>query len=428
MQFQRITLLMLGVFLCCMSSAIAREVTISPMVGGYVFENNLGLKNSPVYTLGLGLNFDQHWSVEGSGDYVETERDGSSTKYNFYSGRIGVLYHFNPVENLTPYVMAGAGALRIDGDDDGQFTYALGAKLDVSDDVALRFEARHVVGIDIDSDHDINDTYNQFAITAGLTFKFGELPATADQYESQAGEVFGAEPASQSQPIVAPLAVPAAVTPAEDSDNDGVIDVLDRCPVTPHGTSVDSEGCPATIKFVDSDDDGVSDALDACSDTPVDVAVDIRGCPLADTDGDGISDVHDNCPGTDSQYTVDEYGCPVLTDNVKTASLVIEYATSQTGFSEEAARELKLLAAKVMSTDQGRLVVEGHTDSVGGENQNLKLSQDRAEKVRQALIKDFDVPENRVVAKGRGPFDPVADNNTQAGRQQNRRVVVRYEP
>lgn len=67
------------------------------------------------------------------------------------------------------------------------------------------------------------------------------------------------------------------------------------------------------------------------------------------------------------------------------------------------------------------LQVEGHTDAVGGAAANRKLSTERAEAVRTYLVKQG-VAKTRLVAKGFGPDKPIAGNDTDAGREQNRRV------
>jgi OOP family OmpA-OmpF porin len=69
-------------------------------------------------------------------------------------------------------------------------------------------------------------------------------------------------------------------------------------------------------------------------------------------------------------------------------------------------------------------VIEGHTDSVGNDDYNLKLSQRRADAVRQYLL-DKGVAGARLEAKGFGESQPVADNKTVEGRAQNRRVILR---
>jgi OmpA-OmpF porin, OOP family len=67
--------------------------------------------------------------------------------------------------------------------------------------------------------------------------------------------------------------------------------------------------------------------------------------------------------------------------------------------------------------------IGGHTDSVGDDETNLRLSQSRAEAVKAYLVSK-DISPSRVVAKGYGESKPVASNNTPEGRQQNRRTEV----
>ena len=80
---------------------------------------------------------------------------------------------------------------------------------------------------------------------------------------------------------------------------------------------------------------------------------------------------------------------------------------------------------KVMEL-KNTLVIEiaGHTDNVGSYESNIKLSQDRANAVRNYLIKN-NISNERIFAKGYGYTQPVADNSTEKGRQQNRRTEVR---
>jgi OOP family OmpA-OmpF porin len=93
-----------------------------------------------------------------------------------------------------------------------------------------------------------------------------------------------------------------------DSDSDGVNDLLDKCPATPSGATVDFNGCP-----IDSDQDSVWDGLDKCPDTPVGATVDPNGCP-SDADGDKVFDGIDRCPDTAPGTPVDSFGCPADTD------------------------------------------------------------------------------------------------------------------
>jgi outer membrane protein OmpA-like peptidoglycan-associated protein len=98
-----------------------------------------------------------------------------------------------------------------------------------------------------------------------------------------------------------------------DTDKDGVVDRLDKCPGTPLGVKVDKNGCP-----LDTDGDGVPDYLDKCPDTPKEAygKVDKNGCPL-DSDGDGVPDYLDQCPNTPASARgfVNAQGCPKDSDN-----------------------------------------------------------------------------------------------------------------
>ncbi|MBI5583306.1 MAG: OmpA family protein [Deltaproteobacteria bacterium] len=85
--------------------------------------------------------------------------------------------------------------------------------------------------------------------------------------------------------------------------------------------------------------------------------------------------------------------------------------------------------AKLLSSDPGlKLLVVGHTDSVGQLEANMKLSQARAAAVVQALIKNHGVAASRLKAQGAGPIAPVATNRTEEGRAKNRRVELVEQP
>ena len=84
--------------------------------------------------------------------------------------------------------------------------------------------------------------------------------------------------------------------------------------------------------------------------------------------------------------------------------------------------ELKRIATFV-STYGYKVRLAGHTDNIGQPEANKALSQARAESVRRQLIAFGCMPE-KISAFGYGDTQPVADNNTEEGRQQNRRVEI----
>jgi len=203
-----------------------------------------------------------------------------------------------------------------------------------------------------------------------------------------------------------------------DSDGDGVADATDKCPNTPAGTPVDATGCTG-----DSDRDGVSDASDVCPGTPAGTKVDRFGC-ARDADGDGVTDDRDQCPATIAGLSVDPKGCPSAFQVGQ--PLILSGVTFQTGKAVLLGTSqgvLDQVAHSLIDNPDVNVEVGGHTDDVGAEAANLRLSQARADAVRQYLI-GKGVDAGRITAKGYGEGNPVADNTTAAGRAANRRVEL----
>ena len=218
-----------------------------------------------------------------------------------------------------------------------------------------------------------------------------------------------------------------------DSDGDGVVDGKDKCPGTPAGRKVNADGCE-----LDSDGDGVVDGKDKCPGTPAGRKVNADGCEL-DSDGDGIVDGADKCP---TVYAKTADGCP---PPAAAAAPVAEPAPAPAPAPAPVPKTLKLegvhfdydqavvrqqdfavldqAAATLKEWGEVKVEVAGHTDSRGADGYNMKLSQRRAEAVRSYMI-DKGVAADRLTAKGYGESRPVADNGTEDGRLQNRRVEL----
>lgn len=208
-----------------------------------------------------------------------------------------------------------------------------------------------------------------------------------------------------------------------DSDGDGVFDGADRCPVTPIGIAVDGTGCPA-----DLDGDGVPNQFDRCPDTPAGIAVNEHGCPR-DSDGDGVPDHLDRCPTTPPGTAVDELGCQILfaVEEGERQPLVLRGVNFELGSSvltEASFAVLEQVAASLAVHPEVFVEVAGHTDSQGTSGVNLALSLARAETVRDFLVERGADP-SRLVARGYGAEQPVASNDSEEGRAQNRRVELR---
>jgi hypothetical protein len=110
-----------------------------------------------------------------------------------------------------------------------------------------------------------------------------------------------------------------------------------------------------------------------------------------------------------------------------TGHIAVEGIYFETGKSELKPESAPAIAevAKLLKGDAGlKLCVVGHTDNVGALEGNMKLSQDRAQSVVQALVKTHGIETARLKAYGDGPYAPVASNNAEEGRAKNRRVEL----
>jgi OOP family OmpA-OmpF porin len=210
-----------------------------------------------------------------------------------------------------------------------------------------------------------------------------------------------------------------------DSDGDGVDDYWDWCPATPAGTTVDRNGCPeAAREPADTDRDGVPDSRDACPDTADGVAVDARGCPREtdrDSDGDGVPDRLDQCPGTTAGVRTDVNGCEIR-DIIALPG--VNFATNSDRLLDGAESLVAQAADTLKKYPELIIEVAGHTDSVGIDDTNYSLSERRAKTVRDYLV-GFGVEPARLSVRGYGETRPVASNDSEAGRAENRRVELR---
>ncbi|MCX6319414.1 MAG: OmpA family protein [Bacteroidetes bacterium] len=103
----------------------------------------------------------------------------------------------------------------------------------------------------------------------------------------------------------------------------------------------------------------------------------------------------------------------------------VHFDTDKASLRPESYTQLNELLEYLQRHETSRVEIAGHTDNTGTEAHNLKLSQDRANAIRSYLM-NKGIPGTRVVAKGYGASEPVADNTSEEGRQLNRRTEVRF--
>jgi OOP family OmpA-OmpF porin len=155
----------------------------------------------------------------------------------------------------------------------------------------------------------------------------------------------------------------------------------------------------------------------------------------ADADGDGVSDYFDKCPGTPAGTKVDGSGCAlpqppqveekvIITEDdrrlVRDAIQNLEFDLGKASLAPSSYSSLDKVAG-ILVSKHFSLKLAGHTDNVGSQDNNMRLSKDRAESVKAYLVSKGANP-SRIEATGYGMTQPIASNKTAEGRQKNRRV------
>jgi OmpA-OmpF porin, OOP family len=211
--------------------------------------------------------------------------------------------------------------------------------------------------------------------------------------------------------------------PLVDTDGDGVADADDKCPNT--AGSASNNGCP----IVDTDGDGVADANDRCPTIAGSPAN--NGCPL-DSDGDGVADANDRCPNEAGSPS--NGGCPSVTSSTSTevtsvmteAMQGVQFETSSSQLKTVSYAILNKVASIMLNNPSLNLTISGHTDNVGNEANNQKLSTARAITCMK-FLQNKGVSASRMTAQGYGSQQPIDDNSTKQGRDRNRRVEFKAQ-
>ena len=389
------------------------------------------------------FNVTDHWNILPSVSYIGVSKyigDGFSVGARGSLNRIEKLGDFdaddlshyaidgtikyNILKNtvVDPFVEIGGGYTWVDEIGAGTVNGGIGVNFWFSDNLGFTLQTQYK--------HAFEDyLVKHFQHMAGLSIKFGGTDTDGD----------GIYDKDDACPEVAGL---AAFNGCPDSDGDGIEDAKDACPN--EAGSKEMNGCP------DSDGDGVADkddacpntaglpALAGCPDADGDGVADKddecpneagpaanNGCPWPDSDGDGVLDKDDQCP--EVAGTVANNGCPEVTEEVQ--KQLNDYARTilfDTGKSSIKAESTSVMVDIIQILNEyptAKFTVEGHTDSVGSDQLNQKLSEERANSVRNFLI-DKGIDAGRLTAIGYGEEKPIATNNTRAGRAQNRRVEI----
>jgi outer membrane protein OmpA-like peptidoglycan-associated protein len=220
------------------------------------------------------------------------------------------------------------------------------------------------------------------------------------------------QPAEQPKPVQKPT----VKAKTQDRDKDGVNDDVDGCPDV--AGMKEYNGCP------DTDKDGLADNKDKCP--TIAGTFKYNGCPVPDSDNDGVTDEADKCLNVPGPVT--NNGCPEIKQEVKksvaSAAKNLFFVTGKATIQTRSYPALNKLANIMRKDSTLSLDIEGHTDSKGNDEANMRLSQARAAAAKRYLV-DIGIDPARITTIGYGETQPVATNTTAAGRAANRRIVLK---
>jgi OOP family OmpA-OmpF porin len=433
---------------------------IAPSVQGVWVDDDRRVSDGLGFGLALGYVASDKWNFELGGHASGHDVDGTDNSYDIKGIDINALRVFKRGDSINPYLIGGIGRLESDGpgaSDSGVF-YKLGAG--VMADIAKN----RAKGTNLQMRGELHtrraDDFNDYVATLGLVYSWG-------------GQI--AAPVTAA--AVAAIA-PAVVKPVDgDDDRDGVPNSRDKCPDTPLGAKVDSDGCECGdvvlrgVTFVTDSSEItpqgklVLDSLVAGLARRAGTKLEIRGhtddvgseaynlalsqrradsvkaylvgkgLDAADLSTAGLGEMQHIAPndtpaGREQNRRVTLQTLSVICEARASEELVLRGVTFKTNsavITPTSRLVLDSAVAYLKARPNAAAEVRGHTDSVGDDAANMRLSKARAESVRDYLVAGG-IDAARLTANGYGETEHIAPNDTPAGREQNRRVTLRIAP
>lgn len=398
-------------------------IDTSPAVGHQELKTGLDL--------GLRAGFyPLSWlGAEGELGVIATKTAQTDESATIWTYRLSAVAQY-PGYRLVPFALFGAGGMNLRSsrsalgkDSDPELHLGVGVKYGIAKWLSARFDFRDNL---MQRDRTLlgsadGQLVNNLELLLGLSFTLGRSDEQPPPPKDSDGDGFvDMQDACPMLRGVAPNGCPPA--PPPDTDQDGIVDASDACPTEKEDGAppTPSDGCPNK----DPDGDGFLSDVDKC---PTEKGIAPDGCPVRDKDQDGITDDVDHCPDQPETKNgfQDADGCPdeVPKEVAKFTGVIkgIQFDFGKASIRKDSNRVLDDAAAVLKQYPDLRISISGHTDNVGDTQKNIELSQARANSVKDYLVaKGIDAA--RIETRGAGPNEPVADNATEKGRQENRRT------
>jgi len=425
----------------------AGAFTLSPHIGGCLFEGDQHLKTSMVYGGALGYDFTDNLGTELGFSFIDSgTRHGQSVNVDTYYYHMDGIYHFTSLGEFQPFFAAGIGGMTFNyrnsggGDEDPSatafaFNYGGGFEYFIVDNFALRGDLRHVITT--------NGGFNDLIGTVGITVLFGgrQAPAPAPVAVTPPPPP-APEPAPAPRKVEAPAPKQAAVCidlkVLFDFDKDEVkseyiedikrvADFLKANP-TFHGTI---EGGTDAVGSEDYNMGLSERRAESVKKVLVD-KYEIDPARLKTVGYGKVKPIATNLTAEGRQlnrravrvYCSDGEDIPPTPVAQKCIVLKVDFAVGSSRVdADKYAGALKEVADYMNAHSDFVGTIEGYADATGTAQLNMDLSMKRAENVKKVLVDKYGVPANRLRAEGYGKERPINTNETVEGRTQNRYAV-----
>ena len=353
--------------------------------------------------LSVGKYLNESFNIELAASINQIDKIGNlklEESISYFAVDLNFNYDLNKIIGNTawfdPYFILGSGYNSIGTEKSLTLNTGIGTKLWFSKNVGIKLQTAYK--------HFLNeDSYRNLQHSVSVVLKFGGYDEDNDGVYDKVDKC----------PTIFGL---AEFNGCPDSDEDGIQDSDDACP-TVFGIEA-LNGCP------DSDGDGVIDSLDACKNRPGPISN--KGCPELDSDGDGVIDKLDKCKFESGP--ISNNGCPDIKKDLeaKLSELAnsILFISGSDIFYSKYETELNQIANLMKKHNNLKFQIQGHTDDIGDEESNLKLSLKRVNRILNYLVSK-DINQFNLNIQGLGESMPIDTNETPEGRAKNRRVEIK---
>ena len=399
-----------GLVFGCLFSVVAAEEgmeyrrSVSVGAGALMFERDEVVEDGAIYSLGMGMDLSERWSVEGTLYVVPTldenfanSNDVRVSRLQLATGKaiddlsawgiaVDGLYHFTRWERYDPYLTVGVGVMRYDEDfgseTDASVRLGGGMMYHFTDQLSARVDARVFVAGD--------DTEFNAITTAGLMWSFGaSAPST---YVSTPTDWDGDGLSNEQE-------IQVGTDPRDvDSDNDGLID------------AVEVQEAKTDPLNMDSDYDALTDADE------IEV---YKTDPLKrDTDGGKVSDGHE---------VLDDSTDPLAAeDDFMFFELAMQFEEGESSIKPEYLSDLDAIAAILKKKPEATARIEAHDDGAEGRSRRAsrRVTRKQAQAVDAYMTQTWKIDAGRIEAIGYGMDRPKGPTDPETGKSENRRVEI----